>query len=131
PRVEIMIPLVSAVQELEAVRQSIIDIAEEVQRDSGVDLDYLVGTMIELPRAALTANQIAESAEFFSFGTNDLTQMTWGFSRDDVETSFFSKYLEMGIFGISTFDSVDVYGVGELVRYAVAYWHAPEPCLAD
>jgi len=119
PRVEIMIPLVSAVQELEAVRQSIIDIAEEVQRDSGVDLDYLVGTMIELPRAALTANQIAESAEFFSFGTNDLTQMTWGFSRDDVETSFFSKYLEMGIFGISPFESVDVDGVGELVRTAV------------
>lgn len=129
PRVEIMIPLVGAVQELEAVRQSIIDIADQVQRDSGADLDYLIGTMIELPRAALTASQIAESAEFFSFGTNDLTQMTWGFSRDDVETSFFSKYLEMGIFGVSPFESIDVDGVGELVRTAVERGRATRPDL--
>ena len=70
--------------------------------------------MIELPRAALTADQIAEPAEFFSFGTNDLTQTTWGFSRDDVEAAFFSAYLEKGIFGVSPFESLDVEGVGEL-----------------
>ena len=68
-------------------------------------LEFLVGTMIELPRAALTADQIAEAAEFFSFGTNDLTQTTWGFSRDDVEAAFFSAYLEKGIFGVSPFES--------------------------
>ena len=73
--------------------------------------------MIELPRAALTAGQIAEAAEFFSFGTNDLTQTTWGFSRDDVEAAFFSTYLEMGIFGVSPFETIDLEGVGELVRH--------------
>jgi pyruvate,orthophosphate dikinase len=75
--------------------------------------------MIELPRAALTADQIAGAAEFFSFGTNDLTQTTWGFSRDDVEAAFFSAYLEKGIFGVSPFESIDVEGVGELVRIGV------------
>ena len=92
-------------------------------------LEFLVGTMIELPRAALTADQIAEAAEFFSFGTNDLTQTTWGFSRDDVEASFFSAYLEKGIFGISPFESIDRDGVGELVRIAVEQGplHAPGP----
>lgn len=129
PRVEIMIPLVAAVQELETVRQSIIEIADEIQRDTGVDLAYLVGTMIELPRAALTAGQIAESAEFFSFGTNDLTQMTWGFSRDDVETSFFSQYLDTGIFGVSPFESLDVTGVGELVQTAVTRGREARPDL--
>ena len=79
-------------------------------------MEILIGTMIELPRAALTADQIAESAEFFSFGTNDLTQTTWGFSRDDVEAAFFSHYLEKGIFGVSPFESLDREGVGELVR---------------
>ena len=82
-------------------------------------LEFLIGTMIELPRAALTADQIAEAAEFFSFGTNDLTQTTWGFSRDDVEAAFFSQYLEQGIFGISPFESIDQDGVGELIRIAV------------
>jgi pyruvate,orthophosphate dikinase len=81
-----------------------------------VNLEFLIGTMIELPRAAVTADQIAESAEFFSFGTNDLTQTTWGFSRDDVEASFFSAYLEKGIFGVSPFETIDRDGVGELVR---------------
>ncbi|MEP7091977.1 MAG: putative PEP-binding protein, partial [Nocardioidaceae bacterium] len=80
--------------------------------------EYLVGTMIELPRACLRAGEIAETAEFFSFGTNDLTQMTWGFSRDDVEASFFGTYLDKGIFGVSPFESLDVEGVGRLVRYA-------------
>ena len=77
----------------------------------------LIGTMIEVPRAALTAGQIAEAAEFFSFGTNDLTQMSWGFSRDDVEAAFFCQYLELGIFGVSPFESLDTEGVGRLVRH--------------
>ena len=113
PRPEVMIPLVGAVQELEAVREE----AEAVLAEVGVDA--LIGTMIEVPRAALTAGQIAEAAEFFSFGTNDLTQMTWGFSRDDVEASFFSRYLDLGIFGVSPFETLDRDGVGALVRAAV------------
>ena len=90
----------------------------EVAADSGVDLSFLIGTMIELPRACVTAGEIAEAADF-SFGTNDLTQTTWGFSRDDVEASFFTEYLENGIFGVSPFESLDVDGVGALVSTAV------------
>ena len=116
PRVEIMVPLVASVQELETVRQDILQVARDVRSETGVNLEFLIGTMIELPRAAVTADQIAESAEFFSFGTNDLTQTTWGFSRDDVEASFFSAYLEKGIFGVSPFETIDRDGVGELVR---------------
>jgi pyruvate,orthophosphate dikinase len=119
PRVEIMVPLVANVQEFETVKQDIIQVAREVRTETGVYLEFLVGTMIELPRAALTADQIAEAAEFFSFGTNDLTQTTWGFSRDDVEAAFFSAYLEKGIFGVSPFESLDREGVGELMRIAV------------
>ncbi|MEO6701831.1 MAG: putative PEP-binding protein, partial [Jatrophihabitantaceae bacterium] len=92
-------------------------------------LEFLIGTMIELPRAALTAGQIAESAEFFSFGTNDLTQTTWGFSRDDVEAAFFSHYLEKGIFGVSPFESLDREGVGELVRIGAERGRAVRPQL--
>jgi len=118
PVVEIMIPLVGAVQELEVIREEAEGVLREVARETGVDLEYLIGTMIELPRAALTAGQIAGSAEFFSFGTNDLTQTTWGFSRDDVESSFFTRYLDLGIFGVSPFESLDRDGVGRLVRIA-------------
>ncbi|WP_396447026.1 pyruvate, phosphate dikinase [Actinomadura sp.] len=118
PRPEIMIPLVGAVQELEAVRDEARGILDEVKEATGVDVPALIGTMIELPRAALTAGQIAEAAEFFSFGTNDLTQTTWGFSRDDVEAAFFSRYLELGIFGVSPFETLDREGVGRLVRIA-------------
>ncbi|MDT4919595.1 MAG: pyruvate, orthophosphate dikinase, partial [Pseudonocardiales bacterium] len=100
PRVEIMVPLVANVQEFETVKHNIIQVARDVRAETGVHLEFLIGTMIELPRAALTADQIAESAEFFSFGTNDLTQTTWGFSRDDVEAAFFTQYLEKGIFGV-------------------------------
>ena len=113
PQPEVMIPLVGAVQELESVREE----AEEVLAEVGIQA--LIGTMIEVPRAALTAGQIAEAADFFSFGTNDLTQMTWGFSRDDVEASFFSRYLELGIFGVSPFETLDRDGVGALVKAAV------------
>ena len=96
-----MIPLVGTVQELEIVREEADQVIAEVQAATGTDLKLTIGTMIELPRAALTAGQIAEAAEFFSFGTNDLTQTVWGFSRDDVEASFFTAYLEKGIFGVS------------------------------
>ncbi|MCW2919747.1 MAG: pyruvate, phosphate dikinase [Actinomycetia bacterium] len=119
PRPEIMIPLVGAVQELEAARDEAEQVLAEVKRETGIDVPALIGTMIELPRAALTAGQIAEAAEFFSFGTNDLTQTTWGFSRDDVEAAFFSRYLELGIFGVSPFETLDREGVGRLVRIAV------------
>jgi pyruvate,orthophosphate dikinase len=129
PRVEIMIPLVGAVQEFETVKQDIIQVAREVRSEKGVQLDFLVGTMIELPRAALTAGQIAEAAEFFSFGTNDLTQTTWGFSRDDVEAAFFSHYLEKGIFGVSPFESIDREGVGELIRIGVERGRSMRPGL--
>lgn len=116
PRPEIMIPLVGAVQELELARDEVAQVLREVSEAEGVDVSSPIGTMIELPRAALTAGQIAESAEFFSFGTNDLTQTTWGFSRDDVEGAFFSRYLEKGIFAVSPFESIDRDGVGALVR---------------
>jgi pyruvate,orthophosphate dikinase len=127
PRPEIMVPLVGAVQELETVRAEAERIIAEVVGDSGVEV--LIGTMIEVPRAALTAGQIAEAAEFFSFGTNDLTQMGWGFSRDDVEGAFFWRYLELGIFGISPFESIDRDGVGRLVRIAAEEGRAARPGL--
>jgi pyruvate,orthophosphate dikinase len=129
PQVEIMVPLVANVQELETVKQDIIQVAREVRTTTGAQLDFTVGTMIELPRAALTAGRIAEAAEFFSFGTNDLTQMTWGFSRDDVEAAFFSAYLEKGIFGVSPFETIDQDGVGELVRIGVQRGRATRPGL--
>jgi pyruvate, orthophosphate dikinase len=129
PRVEIMVPLVANVQEFETVKQDTIQVARDVRAETGVHLEFLVGTMIELPRAALTAGQIAESAEFFSFGTNDLTQTTWGFSRDDVEGAFFSAYLEKGIFGISPFETIDPEGVGELVRIGAERGRARRPGL--
>jgi pyruvate,orthophosphate dikinase len=125
PRPEIMVPLVGAVQELETVKAAATKVIADV--DPGVDV--LIGTMIELPRAALTAGQIAVAAEFFSFGTNDLTQLGWGFSRDDVESSFFTKYLELGIFGISPFESIDTEGVGRLIRIAVEEGRAARPGL--
>ena len=129
PRPEIMIPLVATVQELELVKADIISVASAVEEETGVDLDYKVGTMIELPRAVMAAHEIAEAAEFFSFGTNDLTQMTWGFSRDDVEASFFGVYLEKGIFGVSPFESLDREGVGALVRHAVERGRETRPDL--
>ncbi|WP_344892152.1 pyruvate, phosphate dikinase [Nonomuraea antimicrobica] len=122
-RPEIMIPLVAAVQELESVREEAVQILAE----EGVAA--LIGTMIEVPRAALTAAQIAEAAEFFSFGTNDLTQMVWGFSRDDVESAFFSRYLDLGIFGVSPFETLDREGVGRLIEIAVAEGRSARPDL--
>ncbi|MFC9648066.1 MULTISPECIES: pyruvate, phosphate dikinase [unclassified Streptomyces] len=129
PRPEIMIPLVGTVQELEIVRDEAEQVIAEVERATGVELTLALGTMIELPRAALTAGQIAEAAEFFSFGTNDLTQTVWGFSRDDVEASFFTAYLEKGIFGVSPFETIDRDGVGALVRSAAEAGRATRPGL--
>jgi pyruvate,orthophosphate dikinase len=118
---EIMVPLVGAVQELETIRAE----AEKIIRE--FDVEVKIGTMIEVPRAALTAGDIAQAADFFSFGTNDLTQMGWGFSRDDVEGAFFWRYLELGIFGVSPFESIDRDGVGRLVRIAVDEGRAARP----
>ena len=129
PIVEIMVPLVGAVQELESIRDEARQILAEVQEQTGQDLEALVGTMIEVPRAALTAGQIAEAAEFFSFGTNDLTQMGWGFSRDDVEAAFFGRYLELGIFGVSPFESLDREGIGRMVSIATEEGRATRPGL--
>jgi pyruvate,orthophosphate dikinase len=129
PRPEIMIPLVGAVQELEAAREEAEKVLAEVAAETGVSGHTLIGTMIEVPRAALTAGQIAQAAEFFSFGTNDLTQMGWGFSRDDVEGAFFGRYIEMGIFGVSPFETLDADGIGRLVKIAVAEGRATKPDL--
>ena len=96
-----MVPLVASVMELHLVRDQAEQILAEVGTHEGVTLDVPIGTMIELPRAALTAHRIAEAADFFSFGTNDLTQTTWGFSRDDVEGAFFDEYLDKGVFTVS------------------------------
>ncbi len=129
PRAEIMIPLVGTVQELEIVREEADQVVAEVEAATGVRLKLSIGTMIELPRAALTAGQIAEAAEFFSFGTNDLTQTVWGFSRDDVEASFFTAYLEKGIFGVSPFETIDKDGVGSLVAAAAKAGRETRPDL--
>ncbi len=124
PRPEIMVPLVAAVQEFEIVREQAQSVIDQVAAARGVELSFPIGTMIELPRAALTGHQIAEAAEFFSFGTNDLTQTAWGFSRDDVEAAFFPRYLDAGIFGVSPFESLDEEGVGRLV--SIATWEGKE-----
>jgi pyruvate,orthophosphate dikinase len=129
PQPEIMIPLVATVQEFELVKADIVRVSKEVEDEKGVSLDFKIGTMIELPRAVMASADIARAAEFFSFGTNDLTQMTWGFSRDDVESSFFSTYLDKGIFGVSPFESLDREGVGALVRHSVEKGREARPDL--
>ncbi|HEX6151865.1 pyruvate, phosphate dikinase [Nocardioides sp.] len=129
PRPEIMIPLVASVRELDVVKSGILQVAEDVQTTRGVNLDFKIGTMIELPRAAFLADRIAASAEFFSFGTNDLTQMAWGFSRDDVEAAFFSRYFDHGIFDVSPFESLDQLGVGGMVEMGTAKGRETKPDL--
>ncbi|MGC4914251.1 pyruvate, phosphate dikinase [Streptomyces albogriseolus] len=129
PRAEIMVPLIDTVEELRLVREEVDRVLADVSAESGMPVDCPVGTMIELPRAALTAGLIAEEAEFFSFGTNDLTQTTWGFSRDDVEAAFFSAYLDKGVFTVSPFETIDRKGVGRLVEIAVAEGRAARPGL--
>ncbi|MCP4584096.1 MAG: pyruvate, phosphate dikinase [candidate division Zixibacteria bacterium] len=118
PIPEIMIPLVGTVEEFKHQRNIVIQVAEEVMRQTKTQIDYLVGTMIEIPRGALTADEIAEFAEFFSFGTNDLTQMAYGYSRDDA-TRFIKIYMDKGILPNDPFVSIDRPGVGQLMKIAV------------
>ena len=126
--VEIMVPLVGTHRELRAQKAVIDAVAQEVFAEHNMIIDYAVGTMIEIPRAAVTANQIAEVADFFSFGTNDLTQMTFGYSRDDV-AKFLPIYLEKGILKYDPFQIIDVNGVGQLVREAVFKGRSVKPQL--
>ncbi len=116
---EVMIPLVSDISELKITKEVAKNAAEEVLDELGVELEYSIGTMIELPRACLTADKIAEEAEFFSFGTNDLTQTTYGFSRDDAEGKFLAQYIEDNIFENNPFQVLDQPGVGELMKIGV------------
>jgi pyruvate,orthophosphate dikinase len=127
PVAEIMVPLVGSAQELILMRDELETVLSEVSLETGVELHLPIGTMIELPRAALTAHRIAEVADFFSFGTNDLTQTTWGFSRDDVEAAFFAQYLEKGVLTISPFETIDADGVGRLVNIAVKEGRQTKP----
>ncbi|KOT51385.1 MULTISPECIES: pyruvate, phosphate dikinase [Streptomyces] len=129
PRAEIMVPLVGTHEELRAVRTQVEAALSEVFTAAKCTVNCPVGTMIELPRAALTAARIARHADFFSFGTNDLTQTTWGFSRDDAEASFFAPYLDQGILSASPFETLDEDGVGRLVRIAVDEGRAARPGL--
>jgi pyruvate,orthophosphate dikinase len=119
PKPEVMIPLTGTVNELKHIQPRLMEIAKEVMDEKKVKFDYKFGTMIEIPRAAVTAGEVATLAEFFSFGTNDLTQMTFGYSRDDAERSFLVKYVESGILAKNPFQTLDQEGVGRLMRMAV------------
>ena len=123
---EIMIPLVGEIKELKYVKDVVVETAEKVMAEKGVKLDYMVGTMIEIPRAALTADEIAKEADFFSFGTNDLTQMTFGFSRDDA-AKFLNHYYDKNIYEQDPFAKIDQTGVGQLVKLAVERGRASRP----
>ena len=125
---EIMIPLVGEVRELKTIKKVVVETADAIIKASGVDLKYLVGTMIEIPRAALLADEVAKEAEFFSFGTNDLTQMTFGFSRDDAAT-FLGDYYEQKIFEEDPFQHVDQRGVGKLMKMASTLGREARPNL--
>ncbi len=127
PKPEIMVPLVGDTRELTIIRERAEAIIKEVEEDSGTTLDIMIGAMLELPRACVTSAAIAEHSDFFSFGTNDLTQTVWGFSRDDVEGAFFTEYMDSGIFATSPFESVDVKGVGALVRSGVEGSRSTKP----
>ena len=128
-RPEIMIPLVGILAELHAVKLELEPVAEAVQREKGVRVPYKFGTMIELPRAALVAGEIAREAEFFSFGTNDLTQTTFGFSRDDAEGKFIVRYLDKKILPVNPFETIDRAGVGRLMEWAVTEGRSTRPDL--
>ena len=127
---EVMIPLTGTVKELEWIQPRLVRIAKQVLEEKGVkELHYKFGTMIEIPRAAVTAGEIASVAEFFSFGTNDLTQMTFGYSRDDAERNFLIKYVEEGILEKNPFQTLDIGGVGKLMQMAVNDGRATRPSL--
>jgi len=126
---EVMIPLVGHPKELETMRAVVVRTAEAVKEEQGVDFPYTVGTMIELPRACVVADEIAKHADFFSFGTNDLTQTTFGFSRDDAEGKFLHHYLEEKILPDNPFASLDTEGVGKLVAQGVKLGRSTKPDL--
>ncbi|MFX0076595.1 MAG: putative PEP-binding protein, partial [Candidatus Hermodarchaeota archaeon] len=126
---EVMIPLVGMISELQYVKTQLLEIAEETIKNYGVELEYKFGTMIEIPRAALTADEIAMEAEFFSFGTNDLTQMTFGFSRDDAEGKFLPVYLSKEILERNPFETLDQDGVGKLMKMAAKLGKSTRPNL--
>ncbi len=129
PKPEVMIPLVAHVNELKFIHSRLVLTAKEIMSKAGVEIDYKFGTMIEVPRAALTAGDIAQVAQFFSFGTNDLTQMTYGFSRDDAEANFLLKYVEENILPVNPFQTVDQEGVGRLMQIAVTEGRKTRPDL--
>jgi pyruvate,orthophosphate dikinase len=129
PQLEVMIPLVSIPQELEIAIQQVHRAADRVERLTGVRVPYLVGSMVETPRAALMADQLAEHADFLSFGTNDLTQMTFGFSRDDVESRLLAHYISEGLLSASPFAEFDAEGVGALVAIAVEKARSVKPTI--
>ncbi len=124
---EVMIPLVGHVNELKTAREQLESVAKEVMSKKGVNVDYQFGTMIEIPRAALTADEVAEYAEFFSFGTNDLTQMTFGYSRDDAEAKFLNNYTEKQILLENPFETLDQDGVGQLMKIAIEKGQSTRP----
>ncbi len=129
PHVEIMIPLVGFEEELKRMRQLVVETAEAVLEEKGVRIDYTIGTMVEVPRAALTADEVARQADFFSFGTNDLTQMTLGFSRDDAEGKFLTYYLKTDLLKNNPFEKLDQEGVGQLIAMAVQKGRSVKPQL--
>ncbi len=126
---EIMIPLVGTVNELRVIQSQLEATAKDVVREQGVEIPYLFGTMIEIPRAALTSGEIAEYAQFFSFGTNDLTQMTFGYSRDDAEGKFLGRYVDQKILPYNVFETIDFTGVGRLMKMSVEEGRSARPDL--
>ena len=125
----VMIPLIGHVNELKVAKEILVRVAKDVMTEKGVDVEYKFGTMIEIPRAALTADEIAEHAEFFSFGTNDLTQMTFGYSRDDAEGKFLNRYVEQKILPSNPFETLDTKGVGQLLEMSMEKGHKVNPKL--
>ena len=125
----VMIPLIGHVNELKVAKEILEKVAEIVMLEKGIKVEYKFGTMIEIPRAALTADEIAEYAEFFSFGTNDLTQMTFGFSRDDAEGKFLNRYVEQKILPANPFETLDQKGVGKLIEMSMEKGKSVNPSL--
>jgi pyruvate,orthophosphate dikinase len=126
---EVMIPLTGHVNELRVIQPQLVEVAQQVMDEKGIEIEYKFGTMIEIPRAAVTADEVAEVAEFFSFGTNDLTQMTYGYSRDDAEARFLLEYVERGILPQNPFQTLDQEGVGSLMKMSVEKGRGTRPDL--
>ena len=125
----VMIPLIGHVNELKVAKDILVRVAKDVMAEKGIEVEYKFGTMIEIPRAALTSDEIAEYAEFFSFGTNDLTQMTFGYSRDDAEGKFLGRYVEQKILPSNPFETLDQKGVGQLIEMSMTKGKSVNPSL--